>query len=281
LSFEKFKKINCRMTQTAFDFDQAIALQDLGAGRYSGSTHSAWMNMVGPFGGITAAVLLQAVMQHPDRLGNPVSFTVNFCAGVADGVFEVAAKPARTNRSTQHWTIELTQGQHVVITATAVTAVRRTTFSSIEHNIPVVMAANQLPRSEPPKLPWTQRYDMRALTGHLPTVWDGTEGDTLTQMWVRDIQERSIDFVSLTALADSFFPRVYLRRRTFVPIGTVSMTVYFHADAAELAALGTDFVFGQAKAQCFFNGFFDHSAQLWSGAGTLLATTHQVVYFKE
>ena len=269
------------MTQSAFDLDQAIALQDLGGGRYCGSTHSAWMNMVGPFGGITAAVMLQAVMQHPDRLGNPVALTVNFCAGVAEGVFEITARPARTNRSTQHWTIELTQAGSTVITATAVTAVRRTTFSSIELHMPDLTPGHLLQRSEPPKLPWTHRYDMRALTGHLPTVWDGTEGDTLTQMWVRDVQKRHIDFVSLTALADSFFPRVYLRRRIFVPIGTVSMTVYFHADAAELAALGTDFILGQARAQCFFNGFFDHSAQLWSGAGTLLATTHQVVYFKE
>jgi acyl-CoA thioesterase len=269
------------MTQFAFDFDQAVALQDLGGGRYSGSTHSAWMNMVGPFGGITAAVMLQGVMQHPDRLGNPVALTVNFCAGVAEGAFEIVAKPARTNRSTQHWTIELTQGDAVVITATAVTAVRRATFSSIESHMPVLTPAAQLTRSEAPTLPWTRRYDMRALTGHLPSVWDGTEGDTLTQMWVRDVQQRSVDFVSLTALADSFFPRVFLRRRTFVPIGTVSMTVYFHADAAELAALGSEFVLGQAKAQCFFNGFFDQNAQLWSEAGLLLATTHQVVYFKE
>ena len=271
---------------TAFDFDQAIALKSLGPHRYSGSTHSAWLNMVGPFGGITAAVLLQAVLLHPERLGNPVAFTVNFCAGVAEGAFEIIAKPARTNRSTQHWTIELTQGGAVVITATAVTAVRRTTFSSIESHAPLVTGANELPRAEGTILPWTQRYDMRSLTGHLPTVWDGSEGDTLTQMWVRDAQQRPVDFASLTALADTFFPRVFLRRRTFVPIGTVSMTVYFHADAQELAALGhgvdtSDFVLGQAKAQCFFNGFFDHSAQLWSDAGQLLATTHQVVYFKE
>ncbi len=275
------------MTQSSFDFDQAIALQTLdslgnsGEGRYSGSTHGAWLNMVGPFGGITAAVMLQAVMQHPGRLGNPVSLTVNFCAGVAEGAFHISARPARTNRSTQYWTIELTQAGVVVITATAVTAVRRATFSSVESHMPVVTAVAQLSRSEAPRLPWTQRYDMRALTGHLPAVWDGREGDTLSQMWVRDVQERQIDFASLTALADSFFPRVFLRRQTFVPIGTVSMTVYFHADADELSALGGDFILGQAEAQCFFNGFFDQSAQLWSKAGLLLATTHQVVYFKE
>ena len=262
-------------------FDQAIALETLPDGQQQGHTSPIYWNMVGPFGGITAAVMLQAVIQHPDRLGNPVALTVNFCAGVAEGAFEITAKPARTNRSTQHWTIELTQGDAVVITATAVTAVRRATFSSIESHMPVVTPAAQLSRSAPPTLPWTERYDMRALKGHLPSVWDGSEGDALTQMWVRDAQQRHIDFASLTALADTFFPRVFLRRRTFVPIGTVSMTVYFHADAAELAALGNGFVLGQASAQCFFNGFFDHSAQLWSDAGQLLATTHQVVYFKE
>ena len=267
--------------QPTFDFEQAVALQSLGLGVYSGSTHTAWLNMVGPFGGITAATLLNAVMQHPDRLGNPVSFTVNFCAGVAVGGFEITAKPARTNRSTQHWTLELTQAGSTVITATAVTAVRRTTFSSIESHMPVVTPASSLPRAESALLAWMQRYDMRSLTGHLPAVCDGIEGDTLTQVWVRDVQERPMDFTSLCAMADSFFPRVYLRRRTFVPIGTVSMTVYFHADAAELAALGSSFVLGQAKAQCFYNGFFDQHAQLWSEAGTLLATTHQVVYFKE
>ena len=147
--------------------------------------------------------------------------------------------------------------------------------------MPTVTPASELPRAEAKALPWTQRYDMRSLTGHLPTVWDGAEGDTLTQVWVRDVQQRHIDFASLTALADTFFPRVFLRRRSFVPIGTVSMTVYFHADVAELAALSSGFVLGQAKAQSFFNGFFDQTAQLWSDAGLLLATTHQVVYFKE
>jgi acyl-coenzyme A thioesterase PaaI-like protein len=264
-----------------FDFDQAIALQSLGAGQYSGNTHAAWMNMVGTFGGMTAAVMLQAVMQHPDRLGNPVSLTVNFCAGVAEGAFEVTAKPSRTNRSTQHWLIELVQTNEIIITATAVTAVRRSTFSSLETPIPKVTPAINLLPALTPSLEWPKRYDMRSIVGGLPNVWDGKDGDTLTQVWVRDIQERMVDFVSLTALADTFFPRVFLRRAVFVPIGTVSMTVYFHADAEELAAIGTGFVLGQAKAQCLFNGFFDQTAQLWSEAGTLLATSHQVVYYKE
>ena len=66
-----------------------------------------------------------------------------------------------------------------------------------------------------------------------------------------------------------------------VPAGTVSITTYFHVGQAELAATGTGFVLGQARAQEFRNGFFDQTAQLWNQAGRLLVSTHQIVYFKE
>ena len=38
---------------------------------------------------------------------------------------------------------------------------------------------------------------------------------------------------------------------------------------------------GQARAQAFRNGFFDQTAQLWNESGTLLATSTQMVYYKE
>ena len=61
-------------------FDQAIALTATGDGQYTGATSPAYANMVGPFGGVTAATALNAVMQHPALLGEPLSLTVNFCA---------------------------------------------------------------------------------------------------------------------------------------------------------------------------------------------------------
>jgi acyl-CoA thioesterase len=266
---------------TPFDLDQAVALHSHAVGRYTGATQAAWQNMVGPFGGITAATMLQAVVQHPQLLGVPVSLTVNFCAGVAEGGFEVVARPARTNRSTQHWTVEMLQNGEVVTTATAVTAVRRSTWSSNEAPMPQVPPPETVERKAFAPMPWVQRFDMRPIEGDLPQVWDGSESDSLSRLWARDAQARPLDFVSLAAIADLFFPRVFLRRAKRVPIGTVSMTVYFHAGKDELDAVGSGYLLGQARAQCFFNGFFDHSARLWSQAGTLLATTHQVVYYKE
>ena len=48
-----------------------------------------------------------------------------------------------------------------------------------------------------------------------------------------------------------------------------------------LAATGTGYLLGLCQAQAFRNGYFDQTAQLWNEAGDLLATTHQVVYYKE
>jgi hypothetical protein len=59
------------------------------------------------------------------------------------------------------------------------------------------------------------------------------------------------------------------------------MSVYHHADAAQLAAAGSGYLLLQAQGQGFGGGYFDHSGQLWDEGGRLLATTHQVVYYKE
>ncbi|RYF66969.1 MAG: thioesterase family protein, partial [Comamonadaceae bacterium] len=70
-------------------------------------------------------------------------------------------------------------------------------------------------------------------------------------------------------------------RAKHVPAGTVSITTYFHCGTDELAALGTGYLLGRAVGQQFHNGFFDQAAQLWSEGGRLLATSNQIVYFKE
>jgi len=50
---------------------------------------------------------------------------------------------------------------------------------------------------------------------------------------------------------------------------------------AATAGHGHGLCAGQARAQEFRNGFFDQTAQLWNEAGTMLATSHQIVYYKE
>jgi acyl-coenzyme A thioesterase PaaI-like protein len=265
-------------------FDTATLLESLPDGSFRGHTSPAYANMIGPFGGAVAACLLQAPMRHTARLGEPIALTVNFAAALADGEFRIHARVLRTNRSTQHWAMELSQGGEVAASATAVFAQRRETWSAPEAAPPANLpAADTLLRSPLIGRPaWTHRYDMRFARGGMPDAFDEQQQlDSVSQVWVRDEPPRALDFIALAALCDSFFPRIFVRRRKIAPIGTVSLTTYFHADAAMLQAQDARHVLGAARALNFRNGYFDQSAEVWGDDWQLLASSHQIVYYRE
>ena len=266
---------------TPHPFDRAMGLQAVDAATMRGSTEPAWANMVGPFGGITAAVLLRAVECHPDRVGDPLALTVNFAAPITDGTFDIALRAARTNRSNQHWVLELRQAGEVKTTATAVFGLHRDTWADTEARPPNAPAPGQLPRGALlESIVWPKRYDLRFAAGPLPDDGEPRESSTTT-LWVRDTEQRRLDFAALAAVSDIFYPRVFLRRGGFTPAGTISLTTYFHAGQSQIDAVGGDFVLGSAHAHAFSRGYFDQSAQLWSRDGALLASSHQLVYFKD
>jgi len=278
------------MSSTQHPFDKALALHhsDIRVGHFTGMTSPDYWNMVGPFGGTTAALVLQSVMRHPDVLGTPIALTVNYAAALEAGAFDIQATAVRTNRSTQHWTVQITQAgasgaPNMTTTATVVTAARRDTWGESDMPMPEAPAPETVERMSigPSGVAWINQYEMRPFSGGIPAKWDESRQHSETRIWLRDAQPRPLDFASLGAMSDMFYPRVWLRRAKHVPAGTVSITTYFHVGAAELAEVGTGYLLGRAAGQQFFNGFFDQTAHLWSEKGVLLATSNQIVYYKE
>ena len=263
-------------------FDVATALQRVDDA-WRGRTSDAYWNMVGPFGGIVAATLFRAAYDHPERLGEPVALTVNFCAALAKGDFAVVARPARTNRSTQHWTMELSQGDGgAVATGTAMFGARPATFEHRPLSPPDAPPFEALPRFPTSGLGWVDRFDFRFAEG--APDWSGKNADLAPARSVLRVASdppRPLDFVGLAALCDIFFGRIIHVRQRMVPFGTVSMTAFFHASAEDLAAQGAAPVLGVADARVFERGFHDQSAEIWSASGRLLATTHQAVYYRD
>ncbi|AQZ97416.1 acyl-CoA thioesterase [Comamonas kerstersii] len=267
--------------------DVALRMTPQHDGSMQATAPAAYWNMVGPYGGITAAQMLQAVLAQPNLLGEPVSITVNFAGPVASGDMRIEAVAVRTNRSTQHWTVSMGQrnaeGEYeICTTATVITAVRRETFSMDSLDPPAMPDPATCERYDTQgAMEWLHRYDMRVVQGAIPTVWDDSGQESISQLWVRDDPPRPLDFPALAALCDVFFPRIWLQRARRVPAGTVGMTVYFHAGSEQLAQQADRHVLAQASAQAFRNGYFDQTAQLWDAEGSLLATSHQIVYYKE
>jgi len=263
-------------------FDAAIQLETVGSDIRRGRTHPAWSSMVGPFGGITAAAVLNAIETHPDRLGEPVALTVNFAAPIADGDFDISLRAARTNRTNQHWMLELSQGGEVRITATALFGIRRDTWADTEARPPSAPPPEELTRDDVQQdfVGWSRLYDVRFVEGAFPGEGAQPSPSARTTAWMRDAAQRRIDYPALAALCDIFYPRAFLRCGRPIPAGTISLTTHFHADQQQLDAVDVDYVLGIAHANRFWRGYFDQSAQIWTRDGVLLATSHQVVYFK-
>ncbi len=237
-------------------FDQATRVT-AGDSRWQGRTSPDYWAFIGPFGGATAATILRALIEHPQASGDPLSLTVNYCAPIAEGPFDLDLRLVKANRSSQHWCVELSQGG-----ADVATLVR-----------PYPEAAAS----------WVKQYDFRFIEGY-PEIHPGARteqpGSAFSKLWIGDRIPRKIDMLSLMAMSDAFFARIFHVRHELVPVGTVSLTTYFHTNADDLAGEDITRVLAVTDARTFHRSYADQPSELWSPSGRLLATTTQIAYFK-
>ncbi|GAB3132522.1 thioesterase family protein [Tsukamurella serpentis] len=260
-------------------FDEATAVEPIDGG-FRAHTHPAYNNMVGPFGGITAGTVVAALQAHPQAQGHPLSLTLNYAAPIREGAWDIAVTVLRTNRTNQHFTFLIDQGDGAVASGTAVFGTRRETWGHTESPFPQAGAPHEHPAVPFPEfIEWAKQYEFRFAAGS-PVV-DGEQESSLSTLWVRDQPPRPLDYPALASVADAFFPRVFLRRGAYLPAGTISLTTYFHASPDEIAQQSDDHLLGTARGARFGHGHFDQYAQLWGRNGTLLATSHQIVYYKD
>ncbi|HJZ20298.1 MAG TPA: thioesterase family protein [Bradyrhizobium sp.] len=270
------------LTKSAHLFDEATRVE-AGDSRWVGRTSPDYWAFVGPFGGATAATILRALIDHPQRAGDPLALTVNYCALIAEGAFDLDVRLVKANRSTQHWYVEMTQGGDDVVTlATAVFAERRPSWSHQQAQFPQATPFEQIFPYTKVAAPWIKQYDFRFAEGEpkFGTSPQAVPQNAFTKWWIGDKVPRKIDLLSLTSMSDAFFGRVFHARQELVPFGTVSLTTYFHTSADELATEDISRVLATADAKIFHRSYGDQSGELWSPNGRLLATTQQIAYFK-
>jgi Thioesterase-like superfamily len=265
--------------------DASLKLEPLSEGRYRGDPPLAYWNMVGPYGGISAAIALKGVLDDPRCQGEPLSLTVNYCAPVRDCPYELVVENDRTSRTTQHWSIAMRQPDPnepqrttTTVRALAVMGRRRDVWEAAVGGGPPAVPGPHGLRSRKGRegIRWFEHYDSRFVDSPMKTV----DPDAPVVSWVRDHPPRPIDYPALAALADTFFPAIFAKRKAVMPIATVSMNVYFHATAGDLSAVGDRFLLGVSRSSVYRGGFFDCESQLWADE-RLIATTQQIVWYRE
>ncbi|MBV8924145.1 MAG: thioesterase family protein [Bradyrhizobium sp.] len=269
------------LTRAQHLFDDATRVV-AGDSRWQGRTSPDYFAFVGPFGGCTAATILRALIEHPQRAGDPLAITVNYCAPIAEGEFDLDVRLVRANRSSQHWCVELSQGGGDVATlATAVFAERRPSWSHQVARMPEARPFETVPPYTKIAIPWVKQYDFRFIEGDPNfAAGAGAPPSAYSRLWIGDRVPRKIDMLSLVSMSDAFFARIFHARRELVPFGTVTLTTYFHLSAEDLAAEDITHVLACADAKIFNRSYQDQTGELWSQSGRLIATTTQVGYFK-
>jgi len=147
-------------------FDDATRIT-AGDSSWQGHTSDDYWAFVGPFGGATAATILRALIDHPQRAGDPLALTVNYCAPIAKGPFDLDVRLVKANRSSQHWSVELSQGGGEVATlATAVFAERRPSWSHQPVERPTAKPFEEIQPFPKIKPTWANQYDFRFTEGY-------------------------------------------------------------------------------------------------------------------
>ena len=265
-------------------FDRAIALTATAKGAWAGQSSPDYANMVGAYGGIVAATLLNSVLSDDRHSGTPVSQTVNFCTGLGTGAFIITTTLHRAGKYTQHWNTILSQGDAVVATSSIVMGVRAETFGHQPTPIPNVPSADSIePMADVIPLEWTRRYDYRFVNGGTENFGKplDTLGSSQTRVWLADNPRRPLDYLSLSALADCFFLRLIQVRGKMEPMGTVTLTTHFLATTDDLAAQNTDHLLGIVDSNRMHNQFHDQTMQLFSTDGKILASGTQLVWYRQ
>jgi acyl-CoA thioesterase len=263
------------------DLETAAALKAAGDARWHGRADPAYEAINGMYGGMTAALLLKAVMSEPKIQGAPSAITVNFVRAVTPGdEVVIGTQLLGGSRSIQNWIAQLSPAGSSDISATAavVTTVRRESDGFVQATMPEVPPPEDLEVFYPPGTFGQQSPVRVALGASFDTGSD--LGHTHSAAWVREVSGRAIDAVQVAYLCDNYAPRAFYLGKGPRPSATIAYSVYFVATSEEMAELGDDYTLLEAIGTRAAHSTVGSRVNLWARSGQLLATSEQLCWFK-
>jgi acyl-CoA thioesterase len=259
------------------NFDQLVALEPTGRNAWTAHAHPACEANTGMFGGWTAAAMLRAALSCEGAEGTPAAMTATFVSRVEPGaIVAIRAQRLGGGKSLKSWRAEIASGAgELNATASIVTANRRDSDRFLEGAMPTATAPDEIPLAHPPGN-FGATIDMRPVAGFPPF----RRADTHSLAWVRVMSSGPLDWTRLVYLADATPPRVFYISDGPRPSSTITMSVYFYASDAELAAVGEDHILSEVSGVRAEGSISGLTMRLWSRQGALLATSEQLCWFR-
>jgi len=250
-------------------------------GRWTTVAEPQWSNPGGGlWGGYAIGACIRVLEAEPQAQGEPLSLTLTYAAGLPSGPLDVRTRRLRQGGSIGVWEVELLPpgsdqvGVHAIVTL----ARRPVTPPFAFAKMPAAPAPESLPSPEVPvglTHYGATAFERRTLEGFPPTPGP----DSRSLAWVRS-PRAPLDKALLGMMTDNSPPRVFYALGLTVMSTTLTLTVYLHATAAELAEVGNDYVLVEYEGRVGGAGASDERSSYWSRDGKLLATSEQLAWYR-
>ena len=259
-----------------------MPLTAIAPGRWTTLAGPDWSNPGGGlWGGYAIGLCVRVLEAEPTAVGEPLSLTLAYAAGLPAGDLDVRTRLIRQGGSVGVWEVELAPagsdqvGVHGIVTM----ARRPKTPPFAFATMPAAPAPESLPSpelSEGARHYGAATFERRGAEGFPPKP--GASSRSLT--WVRSLRG-PFDKALLGMVTDNSAPRAMYALGPTIWTTTLSLTAYLHASLEDLAEVGDDFILVECEGRVGGGGASDERSSYWSRTGKLLATSEQLAWYRE
>jgi len=251
-------------------------------GRWTSVAGPEWKNPNGPlWGGYPIGLALTVVGREPEAVGEPLSISLTYVAALTAGEIEIRTRRLRQGGSIGVWEVDLRPaGAEGVSVQAIVTMARRPQTPPFAFaKMPQAPDPESLPSPVSPggALHFGARAFERRTEESFPIQ---PRESSYSTAWVRP-RLRPWDHPTLGMLTDNSPPRAFYALGHTVMTTTLSLTVYLHATAAEVAEAGRDWLLVEYEGRVGGGGASDERSNYWRRDGKLLATSEQLVWYRK
>lgn len=262
------------MTLTTFESLLANVTPN-GQNAYQAVVNEDWLQGRSAFGGLSGALIAQAMRQQVDAERKLRSFQVTFVGPAGLGDHNIVMTPLREGGSVTHLQAELTQGDEVSVTATAAYGKSRVSEHSIAP-IPRPDAVDPDTLKSMPFMPgivpnFVQHFDFRWAIGSPPFTGAAKPNN---RVWIRMDSDREIDEVGIIAMADALPPPALSMPKKPCPASSLS----WYLELLPMQAKGklSDWWLVDYDCDAGADGYYNQVAKVWAPDGQLVAISRQV-----
>jgi len=255
------------------DFDRVTAVREAGGDGWAVSVDPGWGAPVGPNGGYVAALILRAMMAElgrPERA--PRSLTVHYLRPPGAGAAHVQVTEERSGRSLSSMSARLIQDGETCALALAAFSTARPAAAEYSDPPPQAPAGRDVAPLER-RIGGPSLFDHVEIRPAIGGVLFRGGDEALTGGWLRLVDRRPVDILSLALFCDTWWPSPWMRLTSLTPAPTIDLTIHFRSTTT---LPEDEMVLVRVRSSTARDGFFEEDSEVWSSDGTLLAQSRQL-----